>query len=138
MSLEYDLYLKRQGGLAFAEDQLMDLVRKCSIAECQPLKLTGNVAQMIENHFEFLPDLHLSFTLKKAQRDWERGLVGIIEFIQSLLSNGLKSAVLLFNGETTILLVKQGLKLAASGGFWTEERRALLKDSYELVTLPTL
>jgi hypothetical protein len=94
--------------------------------------------EMIEEEFGFTPTASVTF---RRDKDAEPVAVRtrLLRGSLSLLEGGTNDTVLLFNGETVILLRRNGkLVLNPLEGFWTEEVLAVIPTPHEFESIRSI
>lgn len=92
----------------------------------------------VKDEFGFTPDVDIVFQPNSVE-DPAATRACLIEGCMALLAGHANDAVLLFNGETVVLLRRKGLLvLNRIEGFWTETVQAAVTVAYEFGALPAI
>lgn len=118
---------RREQGTIVAPGLLVDIV------EPRPLAI-----EMVEDEFGFAPDVDIAFQ-RNCVDDPVATRTCLIQGCMALLDGHANDAVLLFNGETVVLLRRDGeLVLNRIEGFWTETVQAAVTVAYEFGAIPAI
>lgn len=146
MSLEYTLTIaeglqrRRQAELLSRDsDYRLDGQRVIAPSLQIDLNEPGPLESMtISEEFGFKPKTSITFRLDK-EAEPEAARARLIRGCFALLGHSNDDAVLLFNGETVILLRRHGrLVLATVEGFWTQEVLAQVPVAYEFESVRSI
>lgn len=97
---------------------------------------TGLAVQVIEDEFGFSPSVEVTFRVNKFG-DPVTIRKRFIQAVWSLLQHTHEDAVLLYNGQTVILLrIKEQLILNRVEGFWINEVKELIAGHYNFGDIP--
>ena len=140
MALEYTLELATEqspaetmkilSGLGFSSEE-GDAMRLSSSGVTVTAAPEDNLGRsIIQEAYRFTPTMYLKFRLDKFE-GWENGLQTTIKATLGLLQRIKADGVLLFNGETPVLLSKNGaVTLNNANDFWEQP------DLLSLITVP--
>jgi hypothetical protein len=144
MALNYIFYADRQILLSEIQDTSAKVLKtgkygKTSSVDPGIMPLDDSSRERILASFDFTPECAILFRLDKfAEGDfafWQ-----LIRMCLNLIQTGTKNAVLIFDGEISILLLKEKtVILNSSAHFWEDkERLELLDMPYSLNPFPNL
>jgi hypothetical protein len=143
MSLEYSLVIATEAKYNMLEERLCQvpgykrteagLTSSSSTIEIhKPGRLEYEV---IKEEFGFTPSVSISFLIDKESDPIERR-TRLAMGCLALLGSDVDNAVLLFNGEYTVMIFQQGsLDLNSDGEFWTKEVINVISTPYNLKPL---
>ena len=118
---------RRAQGMIVAPGLLVEII------EPRPLAI-----ETVKDEFGFAPDVDIVFRPNSVD-DPVATRACLIEGCMALLNGHAHDAVLLFNGETVVLLRRDGeLVLNRIEGFWTETVQAAVTVAYEFGAIPAI
>ena len=98
----------------------------------------GLSAQIIEDEFGFYPKIQITFMLNKFS-DLALLQKRVITMVDSLLRKETGDTVLLFNGESVILLrIGSELRLNKNEKFWQDDILSLVNPPYKFETIESI
>lgn len=99
-------------------------------------KTVGLSSLVIKDEFKFAPSVSISFRLNKFG-DPVSMRKQVIHAVWRIFQHTIEDAVLLFNGQTVILLrIKEQLVLNRVEGFWIDEVKEVITGSYKFGDIP--